>query len=383
MHNNNRIFRIAATGGVCGGKTSLLPYLTDSLIEAGAIVAVNPELAAYYIHESNISPRSGLISGADFQDLIIKETLHTEGVRFDYLASVKTDPLKVQPKVLLCDRGIMDGDAYVPFQVFTRALSRHGLTRVKARDDRYDAVIHMITAAKGAEKFYTCANNPARSESIEEARVLDDRTQRAWNGHRHWRPIDNSTDFEGKIKRATEEVFKVIGLVPPGRYERKFRIKPIGPRRLPEASLTMKITQVYLRPASPDKEIRLRRTIIGKDVRYERSIKERHGGGLVVETKAMISDRQFFTELEYQDPARFPVEKTRYCFLYANRYMRVDRFQGRLRNLHMAEVEVMQPGESIELPVQLQKSVIRDVTHNPAYTNPALARLRSAPALPA
>lgn len=37
------------------------------------------------------------------------------------------------------------------------------------RDQRYDAVVHLVTAADGAENFYTLANNEVRTESIEQA----------------------------------------------------------------------------------------------------------------------------------------------------------------------------------------------------------------------
>ncbi len=46
---------------------------------------------------------------------------------------------------------------------------------VHLRDARYDHVVHMMTAAKGAEDFYQLDNNPARSEGLELARDLDAR----------------------------------------------------------------------------------------------------------------------------------------------------------------------------------------------------------------
>ena len=43
----------------------------------------------------------------------------------------------------------------------------------KIRDDRYDLVIHLSTAADGAEKFYDLENNKARWETIEHAISVD------------------------------------------------------------------------------------------------------------------------------------------------------------------------------------------------------------------
>jgi len=47
---------------------------------------------------------------------------------------------------------------------------------VELRDGRYNQVIHMVSAAKGAEQFYDNQNHVTRHESLELARQLDDLT---------------------------------------------------------------------------------------------------------------------------------------------------------------------------------------------------------------
>jgi hypothetical protein len=42
-----------------------------------------------------------------------------------------------------------------------------GVTVSQIRDNRYDAVIHMVTAADGAEKFYATISGEARYESVD------------------------------------------------------------------------------------------------------------------------------------------------------------------------------------------------------------------------
>jgi len=49
----------------------------------------------------------------------------------------------------------------------------------------------MVTAADGAEKFYTFENNVARYESLEEAVKLDKRLINAWVGHPNFSIIEN------------------------------------------------------------------------------------------------------------------------------------------------------------------------------------------------
>ena len=77
---------------------------------------------------------------------------------------------------------------------------------VMLRDNRYDAVIHMVTAADGARKFYASLSNEARYESFDEAVEKDRRLQEAYMGHKQWSRIDNShASFEAKIHAAKSQ----------------------------------------------------------------------------------------------------------------------------------------------------------------------------------
>lgn len=90
------------------------------------------------------------------------------------------------PTVILCDRGVMDGSAYCDENVWQAILDETGWSTIHLRDRRYEAVIHMVTAADGAQTFYTSVNNQARYENIPEAVALDKRLINAWVGHPHF-----------------------------------------------------------------------------------------------------------------------------------------------------------------------------------------------------
>ena len=77
--------------------------------------------------------------------------------------------------IVICDRGTMDCCAYTRPAYWSDILARHKLTNVELRDARYDCVIHLVTAAYGAESFYTVDNNAVRLEGISLARELDDK----------------------------------------------------------------------------------------------------------------------------------------------------------------------------------------------------------------
>ena len=90
-----------------------------------------------------------------------------------------------KPAVLLCDRGPMDGKAYLSDCKWKKILDERGIIESDLRDTRYNAVFHMVTAADGAASFYTLENNQARSETPEQAIDLDRRAQKCWLGHAH------------------------------------------------------------------------------------------------------------------------------------------------------------------------------------------------------
>lgn len=69
------------------------------------------------------------------------------------------------PAVILADRGLMDTAGYVGFDVFDRICQKMKWNLADLRDNRYDAVIHLVTAADGAEQFYDL-ENPARYENV-------------------------------------------------------------------------------------------------------------------------------------------------------------------------------------------------------------------------
>lgn len=95
--------------------------------------------------------------------------------------------------VILIDRGLMDGSAYVSRTQWQCLMDDLGVSTVQIRDNRYDCVIHMVTAADGAESFYqTEVNGEARYESVDEAKIKDEFLRQAYMGHQKWILIKNS-----------------------------------------------------------------------------------------------------------------------------------------------------------------------------------------------
>jgi len=130
-----------------------------------------------------------------------------------------------EPCVVLCDRGACDGKAYIDAEGWAKVIARRGCdSDVPLREGRYNAVLHLVTSAKGAEKFYSLANNGTRSETAEEARSQDEKTQRAWMGHPRLYVFDNISvqNFEAKLRRVVDTVAKIVGLPLVARTPTKF-----------------------------------------------------------------------------------------------------------------------------------------------------------------
>lgn len=131
-----------------------------------------------------------------------------------------------RPSILLCDRGIMDCKGFTTQLQWNECLDRLGKIATQSGDKyghftdevllaRYDGVVHLTTAAKGAEEFYKSGmtiddsgKQVFRRESVVEARAQDDRMLAAWRGHPRHCVVENEPDvpFPDKLKRVLSAV---------------------------------------------------------------------------------------------------------------------------------------------------------------------------------
>ncbi|KAJ9454368.1 TRPL translocation defect protein 14 [Diplonema papillatum] len=199
------VFKVCLTGGPCSGKTTACAQLTHLLKAAGYRVLTCPEIATILINGGCIfsqhaaRPKNGLRPLDLEANVIVLQRAMEEA--FDRIAAHAG-----RPCIILYDRGILDVKAYMHDSEWAPLCSAVSLKEEHIMG-RYDVVFHLVTAAKGAEGFYTNANNTARLESVEEARRLDDSTMQAWAPYAERRLlIDNSSDMQGKIRRIADHV---------------------------------------------------------------------------------------------------------------------------------------------------------------------------------
>jgi len=357
---------IVLTGGPCAGKSTALAVLQEWLLARGYRPIAVPETATV-LRLSGFMPEEGVVTPFDFQHRIMtfQTMLETQlrGVAHHYPAEKKP--------VLLFDRGLMDSKAYVEPEIFEKVLEATGW-RSKARIfERYDSVLHLRTAALGAEEHYTLANNAARFETPEEARLADEKTLDAWIGHLHLRVIANEPNmtFDDKIGRVKKHVAHVLGIPEPLEIERKFLIDEHRLGALPVPYILLHIEQTYLRTLNG--ECRVRATTLDGVTTYTQTTKRPVKAGVRIEEERVIPLRKYRELLYMKDPDRRTIRKNRHTFVWQNQYFELDVFIEPRAGLALLEVELTDLQDTVVLPPFVP--IIKEVTDDPAYSNAHIA----------
>lgn len=359
------IKKIVLTGGPCAGKTTAISIITQQLENAGWKVFICQETATHLLNAGTEISNKG-ISIKSFQERIILHQIYEE----DMIYSIAKQH-KHQKVVIILDRAIMDGMAYLSRNEFTKMLKKHKHTIVSIRDKRYDGVFHLVSAASGAESFYTLENNVIRRENVQEAQIIDDKTKNAWIGHPHMWIIDNSTPFKEKIDRLIKEVFTCLGLPVPQKIERKFKIQMPDMKDITIEHQSIDIQQHYLKGHGPKKHERIRRRGKQGSHTYYHTTKRYIKKGTKIELEEKISKKRYYDLLNIADQKLFPIIKERICFLWENQYFEMDIFKKNLKGLCILEIEVGSKKQKVKLPPWIK--VIQEVTDNKNYNNYELA----------
>lgn len=362
-----KITKIVITGGPSAGKTTGLSWIQNEFTKLGYTVLFVPETATELI-SGGVTPW-GCGSNLDYQKCQMCLQLEKERL---FEQAAKT--MKAEKVLIVCDRGTMDNRAYMNELEFSQVLNEVGSDEIQLRDS-YDAVFHMVTAAKGAEKFYTTENNSARTETVEQAAALDDKLIAAWTGHPHLRVIDNSTNFEDKLKRLIAEIRSFLGEPEPMEIERKFLIEYPDIKWLESLPNCRKvdIIQTYLVSGNGD-ELRVRQR--GENGSYIcfKTRKRLIDGMKRIELEERLSQEEYMRLLMEADPTKRPIRKTRYCLTWDNQYFEIDVYPF-WNDRAVAEIELSDENTPIRFPKELK--VIREVTDDPAYKNAALAEIKA------
>jgi len=361
-HNVNII---VITGGPCAGKSTAQSWIQSEFSKRGYTVLFIKETVTELI--STGIGRDKLYNNKEFQRTILKWQIEKEKLCLE-----ASEKMKNEKVLIVCDRGSLDGKCYLPTIEFKQLLNELNTNEIELRDN-YDAVFHLVTAAKGASEFYTLENNPCRYETAQEAIINDDKIIDAYTGHPHLRIIDNSTDFKAKMQRLIAEIASFLGEPVPYEIERKYLIEYPNIDKLSKMKNCKKveIIQTYLNSDNEDEEIRIRQRGIDGNYTYYKTTKRKISSVKRIEVEKRLSKEEYISLLMNADSSLKQVRKDRYCLTLNNQYYEIDVFPF-WKDKAIMEIELQNEEDKVIIPSFIK--VIKEVTDDDNYKNHSFAK---------
>lgn len=187
------IAKVVLTGGPCAGKTSCLRAISAEF--AGQVLTL-PETSTLLLSSGLPPPGHDLIHCPPeewlslFQGAILSIQREMEAA-FERLAR------NCRARLLVCDRGVLDGAAYWPGG--REAFLRHFCHDLEECFARYQAVLHLPSLAEVAPERYGRVGNHIRFEPLEEARQRERAVRAAWEGHPGLKVITGACDLDATV----------------------------------------------------------------------------------------------------------------------------------------------------------------------------------------
>ncbi|KAE9415282.1 hypothetical protein Angca_002089 [Angiostrongylus cantonensis] len=378
-----KVYKLVLTGGPCGGKTTGQDRLATFFENIGWKVFTVPETATILL--------GGRVKFAElnyeqtylFQKDLLKTMLQIEDTYF-HQAESATD----RNVLVICDRGGMDPSAYIDRESWLRILSELGVDEFDLLNKRYDQVVHLVTAADGAESYYTLSNNTMRKEDVKLAKEMDQKTRKVWLGHPYLDIVDNTecTKFEDKVLKVIQVVCDRTGIDSQDRLsknsrKRKWLVRSIDDSRFVKYE-QFNIKHEYLLTYDSESQVRIRSREQNGRSTYTVTNRDLHGDEYV-ETRTQITFREYTRYQTMKDKTRAPLHKQRRCFMVGNQYFNLDIYtvippsaislQLDNRLIFLETYTTIPVGKSVQLPDFLE--IEKEVTGQLAYSMYSMSKI--------
>jgi len=223
------VTKICFTGGPSGGKTTAISTISGYLRDLGHVVICVPD--AEKIVVSNLGAK-GLaksnkeIAGSRKIDLHINQLLLQLMLEDTFTNIIKqTQPNRDQELFLMIENGALDQKAYSTEEEWSSVLVETKINESLLLE-RYDMVLHMVTAADGAANHFNHLNNSEKT--LKESRSLDEALRNAYIQHPNFYLVNNSSIscFSEKISLAKNYVLnKVFEYSSASVFHKKYLLK--------------------------------------------------------------------------------------------------------------------------------------------------------------
>lgn len=356
------VHRIVLTGGPSSGKTTVIEKIKSVYSAQGIRVFVIEETATYLINKGIRPFGEGAIDLVDFQELVMRMQLAKEDI-IDRAISMMPEA----DTLVIYDRGTIDNSAYINAEQFESVLARlNNVKNFAELMDKYDLVINLV----GASKFYTTANNEARSEDAAEAQRLGEVTLKAWIGHPKIKIVPPAETMDGKINEVLNIINQEMQKTPVKRQE-KYLVDLSGTElnRILASGKAKTIEQTYLE-SEDNVEKRIRKITFNGCTTYTLAVyKIREDGTKVIISERQIDEKNYRILLEFKKRGTKTISKTRYYFSDSGEYFYLDVFSDN-NATGILEINVLE-NERVTIPEYVR--VLEKVTGQEQYYNSRIA----------
>lgn len=351
---------IIITGGACAGKSTAIEHVRAQLQKKGYHPLIVREVATDFIEMGIPLGKLGYPANRFQREIILEYVARRE--RAQNFAKL----LSPHRPVIIYDRGVMDGQAFMSSpELFNAYLEDLGISRYEASWS-YDCVIHMESVAKIGKRPYEnlSGNNPSRWSTYEDALEEDDKLLQAYVDHHHLRvvPAYSYTDLDWRLNEVMRHVEHALQ---PNEIERKYLVRCGYHAR--KAITEGTSARIHIDQNYRDGR-RWTRADINGSSSYLYTIKK--GDGVCRhEVDEWLTAEQYQTAINTFGPFN-TLSKIRTRFIWHSRLYELDYFPG--KRLHILEVELTDPKEHVRIPDFLY--VEKEVTDDPAYRSANLAK---------
>jgi hypothetical protein len=355
MRKDQTIFRLGISGGPNAGKTLLIGYLYNIFTNLGYKVLIIPEAATFWM-------QAGIPQGSVFfQEIIFKYMLLLEDSAVEF---AKTSNESV---IILCDRTILDGMAYFDKNDYEKILSNYGLS-VKKATKRYDGVLYLETAAKGAAGFFGKKTNDDRYEDVKGAIETCKKTLKAlsYMPKSKFRKVRNDGGtFISKLFSAYQSACDLMNLPIPTSNSKKFLLNDFFIESLDGIDYTKVIVTCDFLPFKEGamKPGRLRTKEHGEDIRYFFTQERRVDENEFFQIEKDIPRSKYLDMLLQKDHSTKTVKKTRISFESNGNLFEIDyfdqpfKYNGKEHNATLRVVSTKKNG-TIKIPAFLKTGIV-------------------------
>lgn len=200
FHMSKKRVHIVLTGGSCSGKSTVLNEILANPLSEQWRTIVLPEAATLVFRNT-----AGNVRDKNYFQQAQNAILDFQQKAVEIFGKAYEDHDKV---LFLHDRATIDNQAYLGKAWLEETLETKYGSSIEKEFEKYDAVIHMETAAMGNEKFYEL--NDVRYETPDEARKLDTRILEAWSPHPAHYVVGLTESFDDKIHQVRTIIQQIL-----------------------------------------------------------------------------------------------------------------------------------------------------------------------------